>query len=157
MWLHLIEDGPELREVMSALITSEGHRAICFESAEAYLDFFSSPKYIAPAAIITDNRLPGMNGADLVKCIRQRLPSQKIVITTATIPDIKPVTAELCYELPKPFMYEELKALISDLAACTTTHDENNKYFEHAICEFGLEHLCPFATAAPNTGENLLP
>jgi len=148
MWFHIIEDNRELREVMGALITVEGHKAVCFESAEAYLDFFSSPQYVAPAATITDNRLPGMNGTDLVKYIRQRLPSQKIVIATATIPDIKLVTAELCYELPKPFMYQELKALVAGLVACTTTHDENMKCFEHGICEFGLEHLCPFATAA---------
>jgi len=148
MWFHIVEDEPELRRVMGALVTIEGYKAACFESAEAYLDFFSSPQYIIPVAVITDNRLPGMNGIDLVSCIRQHRPFQKMVITTATVTDIKIAEKALCYVLPKPFIYEQWKLLIRGLVACTETYTASQRSFEHEICEFGLEHMCPFAVTA---------
>jgi DNA-binding NtrC family response regulator len=148
MWFHVIEDEPGLRKVMGALVTIEGYKAACFESAEAYLDFFSSPQYITPAAVIIDNRLPGMRGTALVRHIREHRPLQKMVIATATLTDIKTAKTELCYELPKPFRYEQLKLLLRGLVECTETYGTDPECFEHGICEFGLEHLCPFAPAA---------
>lgn len=148
MWFHIVEDEPELRKVMSALVSGEGYKAVCFDSAETYLDFFSSPRYITPAAVIIDNRLPGMGGTALVRYIREHKPLQKVVITTATLTDINPTRTELCYELPKPFRYEQLKTLLRGLVACTETYEADPECCEHAICKFGLEHPCPFDIAA---------
>ncbi|MDQ6981647.1 MAG: hypothetical protein Q9M08_01390, partial [Mariprofundus sp.] len=114
-----------------------------FESAETYLDFYSSPQYIAPAAVIIDNRMSGMSGTCLVKQIRKGAPFQRIVITTATLGDIKTARKELCYELPKPFRYEQLQLLLRACASCA-------KYNSYSPCgwtpkcSFGLQHPCPF-------------
>jgi len=148
MWFHIIEDEPELRKVMGALVSIEGYKAACFESAEAYLDFFSSPQYITPVAVIIDNRLPGMRGTALVRHIREQVPLQKMVIATATLTDIKTTRTELCYELPKPFRYEQLKLLLRGLVACTETYGADPECFEHAIYACGLGHLCPFVAIA---------
>jgi len=130
---------------MGALVTIEGYKAACFESAEAYLDFFSSPQYITPVAVIIDNRLPGMRGTALVRHIRKKVPLQRMVIATATLADIKMDRMELCYKLPKPFRYEQLKLLLRGLVSCTATYGADPECFEHAICAFGLGHPCPFA------------
>ncbi|MDX8404501.1 MAG: response regulator [Mariprofundaceae bacterium] len=148
MWFHIVEDEPELREVMCSLITIEGYRAASFKSAEAYLDFFNSPQYIKPVAIIIDNRMGGMSGIDLVRQIREHAPFQKLVIATATLMDIETTKSELCYELPKPFEYNQLKTMLQGLVACDKTYKADSACFEHDICAFGLEHLCPFAFAA---------
>jgi len=112
MWFHIVEDEPELREIMRALITVEGYKAASFKSAEAYMVFFASLQYIKPVAIIIDNRMSGMNGIELARCIRKRVPFQRIVITTVTLADIETVKSELCYELPKPFRYKQLKKML---------------------------------------------
>jgi len=145
MWFHVIDDEAEFREIMTALVISEGYKAASFKSAEIYMDFFTSPQYIKPVAIIMDNRMSGMNGIELVKCIRKRAPFQRIVITTATLEDIEMVRSELCYELPKPFKYEQLKTMLGGLVACSKTHGDDFICFENGICMFGLEHICPFA------------
>jgi len=145
MWFHIVEDEPELREIMRALITIEGYKSASFKSAEAYMDFFTSPQYIKPTAIIMDNRMSGVNGLELARCIRKRAPFQRIAMTTATLADIETAKSELCYELPKPFKYEQLKTMLRGMAACAKAHEDDSIFFKNGICEFGLEHLCPFA------------
>jgi len=148
MWFHIVEDELELRKVMGAIGLVEGYKTACFENAEAYADFLSSPQYITPAAVIMDSRLPGMSGIDLVRHIREHTPLQKVVILSATPADIKMARAELCYELPRSFSYDQLKFLFQGLASCTETYNADPACFEHEICAFGLKHLCPFAIAA---------
>jgi len=148
MWFYIVEDEPELREIMRALVTVEGYKSASFKSAEAYLDFFTSPQYIKPVAIIIDNKTSGVNGIELARCIRKRAPFQRIVITTTTLADIETVKSELCYELPKPFGYKQLKTMLRGLAACAETYETDPACFKHKICEFGLKHLCPFVVPA---------
>ncbi|GMQ99962.1 MAG: hypothetical protein BMS9Abin18_0792 [Zetaproteobacteria bacterium] len=75
MWFHIVDDEPVVREIMESLVAVEGYKATSFNSAEAYLDFFTSPQYIKPIAIIIDSRISGMKGLELVKTIRKRVPS----------------------------------------------------------------------------------
>jgi len=145
VWFHIVEDEPELREVMRALVTVEGYKPASFKNAEAYLDYFTSPQYIEPVAIIMDNKTSGVNGIELARCIRKRAPFQRMVITTATLEDIETAKSELCYELLKPFRYQRLKAMLRGLVLCTRKYGDDSLCLKSELCEFGLEHLCPFA------------
>jgi len=146
MWFHIVEDEPELREIIRAIVTAEGYKAASFRSAEEYMHFLQSPQYIKPVAVITDNRMSGMNGMELARSIRKRTLFQRIVITTATLSDIEMVKSELCYELPKPFKYEQIETMLRGLVACAKIHEDNSTCFKNGICRFGLEHLCPFGS-----------
>jgi len=143
MLFHVIEDELILREVMDKLIMTEGYNSISFESAEAYLDFRSWPQYFAPAAIIIDNRMPGMNGSSLVKHIRKESPFQRMIITTATPGDIETARKELCYELPKPCRYEQFQLLLRAVALCEK-YNIDSTCGSMPKCSFGLDHPCPF-------------
>jgi len=144
-WFHIVDDEPELRELMRAVVAMEGYKPASFKSAEAYMDFFNAPQYIKPVAIIMDNRMSGMNGVELARCLRKRAPMQRMVITTATPADVETVESELCYALPRTFGYEQLKTMLRGLAACAKAYEADSTCFRHEICDFGLEHLCPFA------------
>jgi len=145
MWFHIIEDKPELREIIRAMATVEGYQPVSFKSAEAYMDFFNSSQYIKPVAIIMGNRMSGVNGIELARCIRKRVPFQRIVISTETLADIETVKSELCYELPKPFKYKQFKTMLRGLVACAKKYETDFTCLKSGICEFGLEHPCPFA------------
>jgi len=144
MWFHIVDDEPELREILRALVIAEGYKPASFKSAEAYMGFFTSPQYIKPVAVITDNRMSGMNGIALARWIRKRASLQRIVIATATLADVDMVKSELCYELPKPFKYEQFKTMLRGLVECVEIHGDDSTCFKHGICSFGLEHQCPF-------------
>jgi len=145
MWFHIVDNEPVLREIMESLVTVEGYKAASFKNAETYLDFFNSPQYIKPAAIIIDNRMSGMSGIELVRIIRKHAPSQRLVIATATLTDIETVKSELCYALPKPFRYKQLKTMLRELVACAKIYEDDSICFKHGICEFGLGNLCSLA------------
>jgi len=147
MWFHIIEDEAELRRIMGSLISVEGYKAACFEGVKAYLDFFSSPQYVTPAAILINSDLPDVKEGGLIRHIRQQAPFQKIVMVTAAPANIETARAELCYELIKPFEHEQLHFLLRGLVACTETYGVDPESFEHTECQFGLEHPCPFAAA----------
>jgi len=89
-----------------------------------------------------------MSGVDLVSYIRKHRPFQKMAMITAVPADIETAREELCCELSRPFGYEQLNSLLRGLAACTETHKAGIKCYEHAVCEFGLEHPCPFTFVA---------
>jgi len=117
MWFHIVDDEPVVREIMESLVAVEGYNATSFNSAEAYLDFFTSPQYIKPIAIIIDSRISGMKGLELVKTIRKRVPSQRFIITTTMPTNIGTGKSELCYVLPKPFRHKQLATMLQELAA----------------------------------------
>ncbi|MDQ6958932.1 MAG: response regulator [Mariprofundaceae bacterium] len=135
MWFHIVDDEPVVREIMGSLVAVEGYKAASFNSAEAYLDFFTSPQYIKPIAIIIDSRISGMRELELVKTIRKRAPSQRFIITTTMLTNIGTSKSELCYVLPKPFRYKQLKTMLRELVACVKAHED-----DLVCCNIDLGH-----------------
>ena len=59
---YVVDDDPALRKSLYELITTTGRRAVCFESAENFLEGFDRSK---PGFLILDVRMPGMSGIQL--------------------------------------------------------------------------------------------
>lgn len=64
----LVDDHPDVREVMGHLLELHGHRVEVITSAEKALERLQTE---VPDVVIADNRLPGLSGLDLLKQIRQ--------------------------------------------------------------------------------------
>jgi FixJ family two-component response regulator len=76
----IIDDDESVQRALQDLIESEGLPALCFGSAEQFLD--SGAQHVA-ACLIADIRMPGMSGLELqakLKAERCRIP---IVFITA--------------------------------------------------------------------------
>jgi len=142
---HIVDDIPELREILQALIKHQGYESMTFDSAETYLAYFHSPAFSPPVAIITDFMMTGANGLELIRTVRERFPFQKAVIVSGT------PSAELnahfescpCYSLTKPYRAEKLFSLLQALITCEHECGTDADGFE-ATCKYGLEHECPF-------------
>lgn len=105
---HVIDDIPELRDVLKELIVCSGHQSMQFDSAESYLEYFDSDDFVAPVAILSDYMMTGITGFQLIKQVRKELPYQKAVILSGTPcsefhADIE---SHLCYSLTKPYRIE---------------------------------------------------
>jgi len=142
---HVVDDVPELREILGLLIESEGYKSMQFDSAESYMEYFNSPEYIAPIAILTDYMMPGKTGLQLIKVVRAKLPHQKAVIVSGTPCEVLGSTVDkyLCYSLDKPYKPEKLFALLEALINCDK-HCLTDAAGFRKKCEYGLEHECPF-------------
>src|SRR5579862_4407552 len=77
--LAILDDDESVQCALQDLIESEGLSALCFSSAEQFLD--SRARHEA-ACLLTDIRMPGMSGLELqAKLNRDRCPIPTIFIT----------------------------------------------------------------------------
>jgi two-component system nitrogen regulation response regulator GlnG len=104
----IAEDDRSLRWVMEKAIRREDIRVKSFESGEDLLKALESNQ---PEIIISDIRMPGMDGLELLQRIHADHPDMPIIITTAHS-DLDSAVAAYqsgAFEyLPKPFDLEEL-------------------------------------------------
>lgn len=104
----IAEDDRSLRWVMEKAIRREDIRVKSFESGEDLLEALESNQ---PEIIISDIRMPGMDGLELLQRIHADHPDMPIIITTAHS-DLDSAVAAYqsgAFEyLPKPFDLEEL-------------------------------------------------
>ena len=76
----IVEDERNLRRVLAAVLAAEGFATSEAESAEAALE---SIRQQPPALILTDQRLPGRSGTDLLRQVKSTYPEIPVIITTA--------------------------------------------------------------------------
>ena len=108
----LAEDDDSLRKVMQRALQRADLSVRVFNSGDALLEAFASH---APAVVISDIRMPGMDGLELLAQLHQSQPQLPVIITTAHS-DLDSAVA--AYEggafeyLPKPFDLDELQAVV---------------------------------------------
>ncbi len=99
----VIDDDQSIRWVLERALQQEGMEVRSFESAENILATLARQQ---PDVIITDIRMPGMGGLELLDAIRVRFPELPIIIMTAHS-DLESAVASYrggAFEyLPKPF------------------------------------------------------
>lgn len=77
--IHIIDDDEAMRDSLDYLLEAASLTARTYESADSFLKQLDD---LAPGCIVTDVRMPGMNGVDLVRTlIERRVPHPVIVIT----------------------------------------------------------------------------
>jgi FixJ family two-component response regulator len=76
----VVDDDPRVRESLESLLESAGFSARVFSLGE---DFLRGDHLAATNCLITDVRMPGMNGLDLQRRTRQARPELPIIFITA--------------------------------------------------------------------------
>src|SRR5918993_555420 len=104
----LVDDDPDLLQLISLRLTSAGYRVRTADSGETAL---ASLAVARPAAVITDLKMPGIDGMQLFQAIHREHPALPVIILTAhgTIPDAVSATQRGVFGfLTKPFDSQEL-------------------------------------------------
>ena len=108
----VVDDDRSIRWVMEKALTQAGLLCQSFETAEALLDAIASG---APDVVISDIRMPGIDGLALLGELRAAYPELPVIITTAHS-DLDSAVAsyeEGAFEyLPKPFDVDEIVATV---------------------------------------------
>ena len=73
--LMLIEDEREQREVLTLMFESEGYSVLAAETAEKAIELLGNAN---PDLIISDVKLPGMDGFSLYDHVRNQTPTKEI-------------------------------------------------------------------------------
>ncbi len=76
----VVDDEPSMREFLEILLEREGHEAVCADSAETALVALDGDDL---DLVISDIRMPGMSGIDLLDRVRELNPEALVVLITA--------------------------------------------------------------------------
>jgi two-component system nitrogen regulation response regulator GlnG len=126
----IIDDDRSIRWVLEKALAKQGWNITTFESGDAALKQLKSSE---PTAIVSDVRMPGINGIDLLKQLKEDHPHLPIIIMTAHS-DLE--SAVSAYEggafeyLPKPFDIDEAVAVTRRALAFAQENNPNHKIEE---------------------------
>jgi DNA-binding NtrC family response regulator len=123
----IIDDDQSMRWVLEKTLTNNGYQVNAFESGSVALASFKRASLDErPNLIITDVRMPGINGFELMKQIKNISPQTPIIVMTAYT-DLD-TTAQTFQEgafeyLPKPFDIDDALELVA--RACEQSVDSS--------------------------------
>ena len=115
----LVDDDASIRWVLERALKSGGMTPRVFEAAEPALEALRGD---APDVLLTDIRMPGLSGLDLVRRLHETRPQLPIIVMTAHADLDNAVSA---YEsgafeyLPKPFDIDQVVELVRRAAEST--------------------------------------
>lgn len=78
----IVDDHDAIRHTMARQLTAAGYATRVADSAESAMQLLAH-EALEPALVISDLRMPGMSGLDLLPWLRDRLPETDVVLMTA--------------------------------------------------------------------------
>src|SRR5207249_10024498 len=79
MKILIVDDEPQVAEILAKSLGREGHQATIATSGEQALSLVGT---YDPDALFLDVSMPGMNGLDVLAEVRRRRPSLPVVVIT---------------------------------------------------------------------------
>ncbi|MFT6201139.1 MAG: two-component system nitrogen regulation response regulator GlnG [Candidatus Endobugula sp.] len=113
--LWVVDDDNSIRWVLEKAFSKEGIHVIPFANGNQALEALAQKKSTPPTAIISDVRMPGIDGLDLLNMIQNQYPNIPVIIMTAHSDLDSAVSAYQggAFEyLPKPFDINEAVAVV---------------------------------------------
>ncbi len=108
----IVDDDQAIRWVLERALNSAGIETESFDAPNKVL---AALEYSEPEVLISDVRMPGMNGLELMKAVHERKPDVPVIIMTAHS-DLDSAVSSYqsgAFEyLPKPFDIDEAVALV---------------------------------------------
>jgi DNA-binding NtrC family response regulator len=123
--LIIVEDEETLCASLKRVLSREGYAVDTANSSEAALGMLGERPY---DLIITDIILPGMNGIELLRVIREKNPEQIVVVMTAYASletAVEALRAGAYDYIVKPVMHEEIKQIVRNAIRQKTLQREN--------------------------------
>jgi len=138
----VVDDEENLCRILSKILSEEGYEVSTASSAEEALRVLSDESV---EAVLTDIRMPGMDGLELLRRIKKEEPSPAVIMMTA-YPSIDGVVQAMkagAYDyIQKPFENNEEILLTLERALERRTLIERNRYLSEELeARYGLENL----------------
>ena len=110
--VHLIDDDDGVRRAVAFLLTTSGYAVRVYESAAAFLEALPT---VQPGCIVTDVRMPEMDGLELQRQLKQRGIGLPVIVVTGhgDVPlAVEAMKAGAIDFIEKPFNDEKLLSAI---------------------------------------------
>jgi DNA-binding NtrC family response regulator len=137
----IVDDEVRLAELLSASIVDRGYDTIVCSSAEAALEAFDP---VTVDLVISDLRMPGLDGRALLNEIRARAPDTPVVLITAytSMRDAVEMVKEGAFDyISKPFEMDEIIATLERALRLSDAMRENARLRSEIEGRQGFEQL----------------
>lgn len=120
----LVEDDRTIREAIEVILRKESHSVYAFRTAEEAVNFNDSE----PDLLITDYKLPGINGVELIQRLKVKFPSLDSIVITAfgsidlAVDAMKQGAGDF---LAKPFSPDEVLFKVQHQLSLRETREQN--------------------------------
>ncbi|MEZ5063086.1 MAG: sigma-54 dependent transcriptional regulator [bacterium] len=128
----IVDDEPGLRKVLEILLKREGYEVVGASSGSEALELFDHDTF---HAVISDIKMPGMSGIELLKAIRAKDPGVPVIIMTAYASldtAIEAVNQGAFHYFVKQARNEEIKLVVRRALEMTQLKHEN-RYLKHEL------------------------
>ncbi len=137
----IVDDEKVQREMLEGFLIKQGYRAMAAEDGERALEKFKSGNF---DLVLTDYRMPGMEGVQLLREIKRLNPEAVVVIMTAygTVDGAVAAMKEGAYDyLTKPIDLDELLLLIQRVGREIELGRENRELKEQLREKFKVDFI----------------
>ncbi len=125
----VVDDDSSIRWVLETALKREGHHVTSFDNAEGIMNLMHKEM---PDVLLTDIRMPGKSGIELLADIQDQFPSLPVIVMTAHSDMDSAVSA---YDggafeyLPKPFDVDEMVNQVE------RAYEHNKKKADSVSCD----------------------
>jgi DNA-binding NtrC family response regulator len=137
----LVDDDPAVRRSLSGTLTEEGHDVRASDNAEDALGQLTD---YAPELVLSDIRMPGLDGVELLARIKERAPSIDVILMTAydDMPTVVRAMREGAFDfLVKPLQLNELQAVLGRALADRRAREHAARAAEDQADAYRLDAL----------------
>ncbi len=107
----VVDDEPEIRDLLSETLAEEGFRVVAADSGRAALEFISAGG--TADLVLMDVVMPGISGVEAMERIREMRPGLPVVLVSGAAPPARPwPPPEAAAFFAKPL---DVKLLVSEL------------------------------------------
>jgi len=146
--IFIVDDERILRVTLADGLREEGYAVFEFSSAAGALQRLLEE---CPDVVVSDMKMPGMDGLELLERIVQLCPQTEVVLMTAygSVPTAVKALKTGAYDyLTKPFEMEELMAVLGRICELRQIKSENKRLRSN------LEQKFDFSSFVGNPGQN---
>jgi CheY-like chemotaxis protein len=108
----IVDDAPQIVYIFERYFRQRGYHCLVAEDPQVALEL---GRNIAVSLLLTDYRMPGMNGDELVRAIRGIYPALPVIVLSAYAAEIGTLADERTRIMPKPVELDELGRAVHDL------------------------------------------
>jgi DNA-binding NtrC family response regulator len=137
----LIDDEPLIRLSMTDALKAVGYAVRAASTGHEGLDLLNQGSF---DIVITDLRLPGVDGLDLLQACKQRAPRTEVILITAhgSVEAAVEAMKRGAYDfITKPFSMEELLLIVDRVAKVLALQRENIELREELEGKFSFEGI----------------
>lgn len=139
--LLLVEDDPSVRRSLAETLREEGFEIAEAESAPAAVQLLAD---FEPEIVLSDVRMPEMDGFELLRLLRERAPSVDVILMTAydDMATVARAMREGAFDfLVKPLKLEELRSVLTRLIDDRRSREQARRAVETEAQAYRLDAL----------------